>query len=103
MKGLHVVAQVALALLLCLPVSAISMEEYIQVRTGMTLQEVADIAGYLWEPVSESEIGDLKTELLEWRNDDGSAMSLILQNGEVVSKSQYGLKWLPPKKGQKRK
>lgn len=43
------------------------------------------------ELTSQSYAGGFMTEGYRWKNDDGSWMGLVVQNGRVVSKQQVGL------------
>ncbi len=70
----------------------VTLAEYNAVRDGFTYEEAANIIGDPGVEVSQSEIGEYKTVMYSWDNEDGSSMNAMFQNGSLVSKSQFGLK-----------
>ncbi|SFS52796.1 DUF3862 domain-containing protein [Marininema halotolerans] len=67
-------------------------KEYQKVKPGMTYEEVKKIIGQDGEETSNSEVGGIKTTIYDWMNNDGSNTSIIFQEDQVDSKSQFGLK-----------
>lgn len=73
--------------------AAVTLAEYDAVKVGMSLAEVERVIGARGVEQSRNEIAGVETVLVEWRNGDGlSAMNAIFQGGELVQKSQVGLK-----------
>ncbi len=70
----------------------VTLAEYNAVRYGFTYEKAANIIGDPGVEVSQSEIGEYKTVMYSWDNEDGSSMNAMFQNGSLVSKSQFGLK-----------
>mgnify|MGYP001263540221 CR=1 FL=1 len=68
------------------------------IKKDMTYAEVVNILGKDGELMSESEFGEIKTQMYSWkagRKDRGSLganMNAMFQNERLVSKAQYGLK-----------
>jgi hypothetical protein len=71
--------------------SGITMQDFLSVRTGMSLEEVTAILGSGTE-LSRSDIAGYSTVMYSWKNRGGSNMNVMLQNGRVVSKAQFGLR-----------
>lgn len=76
----------------------VTKEEFLAIETGMTYEEVVAIIGGDGELSSESSFGEgeykIETQLYIWYGEGDiirGNMSVIFQNGEVTSKSQYGL------------
>ena len=70
----------------------ISFEEFQQIQNGMTYDEVKTIIGGDGSLSSETNIGDIATQSYTY---DGPGLGdnaiLIFQDGELTSKTQYGL------------
>ncbi len=74
----------------------ISLEEFNQIETGMSYEEVVEIVGGEGTVLSESDItgdGQYKTTIYSW---DGNGMlganaNVTFQGGKVISKAQFGL------------
>ena len=74
----------------------ISLEEFNQIETGMSYEEVVEIVGGEGTVLSESDItgdGQYKTTIYSW---DGNRMlganaNVTFQGGKVISKAQFGL------------
>ena len=74
----------------------ISLEEFNQIETGMSYEEVVEIGGGEGTVLSESDItgdGQYKTTIYSW---DGNGMlganaNVTFQGGKVISKAQFGL------------
>ncbi|MCM8901330.1 DUF3862 domain-containing protein [Caldicoprobacter algeriensis] len=67
-----------------------TMDQFKQIKMGMTYEEVKAILGEGTEDSSSGE-GELKTVSYSWANSDGSNISVILQGGKVITKAQAGL------------
>src|SRR5271154_1926143 len=71
--------------------SGITMQDFLSVRTGMSLEDVTAILGSGTE-LSRSDIAGYSTVMYSWKNRNGSNMNVMLQNDRVVSKAQFGLR-----------
>ena len=74
----------------------ITMEEYDQIKIGMTYDEVREIVGGDGENVSSADFGIGSESIMEIYSWDGAedgygSATIIVQDGTVISKSQYGL------------
>ena len=74
----------------------ITMDEFNQIQTGMTYEEVINIIGSGGTLTSDVSIGDEKyhTQIYTWYGNTitGANANVTFQNGKVVGKSQVGLK-----------
>ncbi|NJL23706.1 MAG: hypothetical protein HC895_27580 [Leptolyngbyaceae cyanobacterium SM1_3_5] len=71
----------------------VTLGEFEQVRTGLTIAQVSLLLGRSGEEVSRTEVPDAPvTALYLWQNPDGSRIDVTFQNGTVVAKSQSGLR-----------
>ncbi len=75
--------------------SDITLEEYNELVTGTTLDQLLEAFGKYSESTSSSTVDafgnvTIVTEIL-WTNDDGSEVYVLLINGELVEASQTGL------------
>ena len=72
-----------------------SMQEFSEIQNGMTYSEVEAIVGSPGELSVSSEIAGYSGEIYTWNGEPGSGLGanamVQLQNGRVVSKSQFGL------------
>ena len=69
-----------------------TMEAFNQVENGMSYEQVADIMGGEGELTSETEIAGITMSIYTWSGTSTfSSCQITFQNGEVSSKSQYGL------------
>jgi type IV secretory pathway VirB10-like protein len=68
----------------------VTAEEYERVQPGMSFSEVLDIIGSGKE-VSSTKIGFDRAEVRSWQNPDGSNMTAMFQNSQLVSKAQFGI------------
>jgi hypothetical protein len=71
---------------------ALSKDRYDRVSSGMNYREVASILGQSGEEVSSSDFAGNSAKMYSWKNEDGSNISILFQNGKLVTKAQYGLK-----------
>lgn len=70
----------------------VTLEQYNQVKDGMTYDEVVAIFGGKESTSSESEVAEIKSEIKTWNgNGTFSVATIGFTNGEVSSKSQTGL------------
>lgn len=74
----------------------ITLEEFNQVETGMTYEQVVEIIGTEGTVMSESDItgdGQYKTTIYSWEGEGslGANANITFQAGKVVSKAQFGL------------
>lgn len=91
---LIVAALVSLVLLAgCTTQSKITYENYLKLQTGMTYQNVVAILGE-GKLISSSDVMGYESEMYTWSDSlsPGSGISLIFQNGVLMTKTQIGLK-----------
>ena len=70
----------------------VTLEQYNQVKDGMSYDEVVSIFGGKENSSSESEIAGIKSEVKTWSgNGTFSVVSIGFTDGKVSSKSQTGL------------
>lgn len=69
----------------------VTMEEYLAIETGMTIEEVVAIAGEPHEELSRGKIADIETAMFKWTNEGRGSMLITFQNDKVVTKAQHGL------------
>lgn len=73
--------------------AGVTMEQYEQVKEGMTYHEVVAILGKPSRDLSPSEVMGVKTVIYEWDGATfGSNMTGIFKDGKLMSKEQFGLK-----------
>ena len=79
--------------------SWVSMEEYYNVKVGMSRFDVAGVVGFHGKQASSNIIEgipgiveDIETECYIWQNPDGTNMVCVFQNGKLNVKSQAGLR-----------
>lgn len=73
--------------------SYITLEQFNSVKIGMTYDDVVILFGCEGELASESDFMGLKTSIYSWYGSNiGANAQLTFQNGELMSKSQFGLK-----------
>lgn len=70
----------------------ITLDEFNQIQTGMSYQEVVAIIGSEGELQSESEVAGITTKMYYWSGKGiVSSASFMFQNDSLISKSQIGL------------
>jgi hypothetical protein len=69
----------------------VTLSEFTRVSTGMSYVEVEKIIGFLGTEQSRSELAGITTVMYSWKNDDGSNMNAMFQDGKLVTKAQFGL------------
>jgi hypothetical protein len=72
--------------------TSVTKAMYEAIQTGMTYAEVVRIIGRSGEEMSRVELGGHVTVMYMWQNGDGGNMNVMIQNGQVVSKAQFGLR-----------
>ncbi len=72
----------------------ITMEEYNQIQSGMTYEQVAEIVGSSGEITAESSGGGMSVVVVTWYGNGmaGSNANVTFMNNEVTGKAQVGLK-----------
>lgn len=72
----------------------ITMDEYNQIQTGMTYDEVVAIVGSPGEVISTSTVAGYTVTMVAWYGDSysGANANVTFSNGEVTAKAQIGLK-----------
>lgn len=74
----------------------ISLEEFNQIKTGMTVQDVYDIVGSSGTMISEVDLGlgsEYRTIMFQWDGEGslGANANVTFQGGKVIEKAQFGL------------
>ncbi len=71
----------------------ISMEEFNEIKTGMTYEEVKNIVGCDGTVYSETELIGSKMTIYSWYGKDGiSNANVTIQDDKLINKTQIGLK-----------
>lgn len=68
-----------------------SLNQFNQIQTGMTFEQVTAAIGSGGTKTAESNIAGISTEAYSYQNADGSNMQLMFQNGALIQKAQFGL------------
>lgn len=77
----------------------VTMQEFMDIKSGMTYSEVVNIIGFEGELTSQVDLGEIEildekldtnTEIYIWKNVMSNA-TVVFQGGKVTSKSQIGL------------
>lgn len=75
------------------PKAHVDKAAFDRVENGMDCDKLADIFGGPGEVMSESELAGIKTTMLDWKAGVfGANVSIMCQDGKVISKAQFGLK-----------
>lgn len=69
----------------------ITLSEFNKIETGMSYFEVIDIIGSEGTVLSENEIGGFRTVMYQFKGSGVGNASVMIQNGKVTQKSQFGL------------
>ena len=74
----------------------VTKSEYDRIEHGMSYRDVVGIIGVEGEENASGElggrgIGQIRTVVYSWQNEDGSNMNAMFQNGRLVQKAQFGL------------
>ena len=72
--------------------ASLTLDDYNQLKNGMSKSEVEQILGGEGEQVSSSEIGTYKIETYKWQGENFSFVIITFRNDKVFSKSQANLK-----------
>ncbi len=67
------------------------LTHFTRIQNGHTEKQVFEIVGAPGELMVDSEIAGYRGKIYQWKNKDGSSMSVQFQDGRVVLKSQFGL------------
>ncbi len=71
----------------------ITLAEFNEIKTGMSYEEVKNIVGCEGTVVSDTEVMGTKMTIYSWYGKDGiSNANVNINNGELVNKTQVGLK-----------
>lgn len=73
------------------PMVKITAEEYAQISSGMTYEQVVEIIGEPGEEISSSDVAGISTVAYSWQNFNGSNAMLMFQDDALIQKSQFGL------------
>ena len=70
------------------------MANFSRLKSGMSYSQVVSILGSEGTEMSSNDIGGYTTVMYQWegRGGFGANMNAMFQNGELVSKAQFGLK-----------
>jgi hypothetical protein len=69
----------------------VTAAEYRRIQEGMSYSDVVRVIGSHGQELSSSEVAGYITIMYSWENPDGSNMNAMSQNGELVTKAQFGL------------
>lgn len=65
----------------------VTQDEYSQIQTGMTYQQVSGIVGDPGNQSQKQEIVGITTETYIWQNANGSNLICMFQNGKLINKT----------------
>jgi hypothetical protein len=70
------------------------MDQYLQLREGMTYAQAISVLGCQGVELSRSDIAGFSTVMYMWdgRGQMGANMNVMFQNGRLVMRSQFGLR-----------
>lgn len=70
----------------------VTLDQYNQIQTGMTYEEVKNILGGEGQLSSETEIAGMNSQIYQWNgNSLGANCMITFSDGKVYSKAQFGL------------
>jgi hypothetical protein len=72
--------------------SGYTYAQYQRIETHMDLREVEAILGGPGQELASNQIAGYRTVMYSWSNPDGSNLNVMLQNGSVIQKAQFGLR-----------
>ena len=74
--------------------TGVTMANFSRLKSGMSYSQVVSILGSEGTEMSSNDIGGYTTVMYQWegRGGFGANMNAMFQNGELVSKAQFGLK-----------
>ena len=72
----------------------VSLAQYQKLQTGMTYPKVVAVLGCDGSELSQVEMGGFKTVMYMWDGEGslGANMNIMLQNGKLILRAQFGLK-----------
>lgn len=70
----------------------VTMAKFSVLQNGMTYSQAESAIGFAGSEVSRTNIAGITTVMYSWANPDGSNLNAMFQNGELVSKAQFGLR-----------
>ena len=72
----------------------VSMAQYQRLTSGMSYSRVTAVLGCEGSEISQVEMGGFKTVMYMWEGNGslGANMNVMIQNGKLLMKSQFGLK-----------
>jgi catalase len=65
----------------------VTQDEYSQIQTGMTYQQVAAIVGDPGTQSQRQELAGFVHETYMWQNANGSNLLCVFQNGKLINKT----------------
>ncbi len=73
--------------------SKMTYSEYMEIKTGMTYDEVTEIVGSYGTELSRTDIAGYVTVMVGWEGEGtvGATANVTFQNGTVIAKAQMGL------------
>lgn len=72
--------------------SRITLAQFMKLEDGMSYQAVCRLLGKDGTELSRSNLSGTSTVMYQWQNNDLSNMNAMFQNGQLISKAQFGLK-----------
>ncbi len=69
----------------------IEYSDYKQVQTGMSYKKIVSIIGAEGVEISNLNLAGIKNTIYQWKNSNGSNITLTFQNDKLISKIQIGL------------
>ena len=70
----------------------VMLSAYSSLSTAMTYLDACQAIGFWGTEISRTAVGGYTTVMYSWSNPDGSNMNAMFQNGELVSRAQFGLR-----------
>lgn len=70
----------------------VTLKAFYQVKPGQTYNDALEIIGEHGKIISDVVIGGSRTVMVQWVNRDGSNMNVMIQDGTIVSRAQFGLR-----------
>src|ERR1700754_1947456 len=72
----------------------VSLDKFLNMKEGMSYHQIERDVGCSPTVLSTSEFGNMRTVMVSWKGSGsfGANMNATFQNGDLVSKAQFGLK-----------
>jgi len=70
----------------------VTMDAYRGLKTGMNYIDACATIGFWGTEITRSDLAGYTTVMYAWQNPGGSNMNAMFQNGQLVSKAQFGLR-----------